>query len=144
MDICPLPQSSCYLTSSCLLQISSPQSFWSQPRCCLPCLAPLTEHRFLTGFCLCWMLPPLPLQPPCFSPMLKPCCTLALPCSRHLLALCSPPSWLFLPPLPLTFNAMMLAQIPMPASPSELMRLGSILFFTATCLHCNPLTDQQP
>lgn len=76
MDICPLPRSSCYLTSSCFLRISSSQSFWSQPPCCQPCLAPLTERSFLAGFPQRWMLLPSSLQPPCFSRSCNPAAAL--------------------------------------------------------------------
>lgn len=133
MDICPLPWSSCCLTSNCFLQISSSQAFWSQPHCCLPCLAPLTKLSPTLD-----AAPFIPAASSLLPPMLKPCCSLALPCSRRLLLLRSPPQRLFLPPSPLIFNAVMLTQKSVPTSPAELMRLASIPFFTVTRLHCNP------
>lgn len=131
MDICPLPWSSCYLTSSCFLQVSSSQSFWSQPPCCLPCCVPLTQRSFFNGFHLRWMPLPSSLWPPCSSQCWNPAA--ALPC-------CAPG----LAPFPLLFNAVMFIQRCVPTIPAKLMRLESILFFTVTRLHCNPHSQINP
>lgn len=128
MDICPLPQSSCYVTSSCFLQISSSQSLRSQPYCCLPCLALLTKYCFLAGFC--WFLHPWRL--PASPPVLKSHCSLALPCHAPnvywFFGLPPAGSSSLLPSSPLTFNVTMLTQRFLPTSPAELMKLRSILF----------------
>lgn len=79
MDMCPLPQSSCYLTSSCFLQVSISQAFQSHSLCCLPCVAPLAKLCLLSrshsaGRC-----------------SLHPCSLLA--CCRCVLVIWSPPKW---------------------------------------------------
>lgn len=142
MDTCPLPQSSCYLASSCFLQITTSPTSWSQHHCWLPWLALLTEQYFLDGFHQGWKLLSSSLQLLCFPPdneiLLQPCLEVLRRSAGALVFSQLTHSLAFI------FNAKMLPLRSVLTSSLELMKVGSTLFFTTTCPHWNPsVIDQQ-